>query len=222
MRVGGRSRHRHPATPRPASSTTRGRAARSWECGWGLAGDHQVDNAALALAAVGLLGVPLDEAARRAGLDEARWPGRLERVAPDLRVDGAHNPEGAAALARALAGEPRVTLLVGLLADKDAASVLGALLPVCAHLVCTEPDSPRAPAGGGAGAGGAPPGTGAPCRDRALRGGGAGGGAARGPRPRRAGGGVRIALPGGCAAAPGDGRSGRSGAGGRPALRRGT
>ena len=64
-----------------------------------LAGRHQVENARTAVAALSLFGVPA--AAIRAGIAKAVWPGRLERVAtnPDIILDGAHNPAGAAALA---------------------------------------------------------------------------------------------------------------------------
>ena len=67
-----------------------------------LAGLHQQANAALAAAALRLLdraGLPVGEDAIRAGLAGARWPGRLETVGGVL-LDGAHNPDGAAALAR--------------------------------------------------------------------------------------------------------------------------
>ena len=114
----------------------------------GLAGRHQVDNAAVALAAVGLLPLAVTDEARRRGLLATRWPGRLERVAPGLWLDGAHNAEGAAALGRSLASGATVargvTLLMGMLGDKDAEAVLGALLPCARRLVCTRPDSPRA------------------------------------------------------------------------------
>ena len=56
-----------------------------------------------ALEAAGIARVPAD--ARRRGYAEARWPGRLELVTADGRdvlLDGAHNADGAAALASAL------------------------------------------------------------------------------------------------------------------------
>jgi dihydrofolate synthase/folylpolyglutamate synthase len=83
----------------------------------GLLGGHQALNAAVALAVLDALrddgdrrGRPLphlDESATRRGFAEARWPGRLEYL-PETRygpmlLDGAHNPAGARALARALA-----------------------------------------------------------------------------------------------------------------------
>src|SRR5207247_5785132 len=75
-----------------------------------LGGEHQRANAGIAVALADetcrRLGRPLPAEAVRHGLAAARWPGRLERIAPDLLLDCAHNPEGAAALAAALAAEP--------------------------------------------------------------------------------------------------------------------
>jgi dihydrofolate synthase/folylpolyglutamate synthase len=72
----------------------------------------------------------------RAGLTATRWPGRLERiehVGTTVLLDGAHNPDGAAALARALdelaayLPDGAATLLLGVLADKDAGAMVAAL-----------------------------------------------------------------------------------------------
>ncbi len=65
-----------------------------------LLGRHQGENLALAVRAARALGA--DEAAIRTGLLRLENPGRLERLGPYL-LDGAHNAEGARALARALA-----------------------------------------------------------------------------------------------------------------------
>ena len=72
-----------------------------------LVGRHQYRNAAVALAAVELLqekGWNIPEKVIRQGLQQVRWPGRLEVVAeqPLLVLDGAHNPAAAATLAQAL------------------------------------------------------------------------------------------------------------------------
>ena len=114
-----------------------------------LAGPHQQGNAALAATALGLLdaaGLPVPERAIARGIERARWPGRLETVAGVL-LDGAHNPDGAAALAAALPalcpGQP-VELVFGVLADKDYRGILIALAPVVRGLHLVEPRSPRA------------------------------------------------------------------------------
>src|SRR5262245_36365535 len=91
----------------------------------GLAGRFQVDNAAVALAALedgGWLGGIPDETIR-AAVATVRWPGRLEvlRERPRVILDGAHNPAGVAALVGELAGLTRgrpVHLVFGVLADK--------------------------------------------------------------------------------------------------------
>ncbi|CAN5851556.1 folylpolyglutamate synthase/dihydrofolate synthase family protein [soil metagenome] len=144
----------------------------------GLLGRHQADNAGLALAVLeglaeaGLADVP-DEALRLAWQD-ARWPGRLELLAlgsdgrahpaetgaphpaaPDVLLDGAHNPHGTAALAvaldelRPLLSTGRLTLLLGVLRDRDVPALLDPLLhlPFMAHaqLIATDvPGTPRA------------------------------------------------------------------------------
>ncbi|MFL5300821.1 MAG: glutamate ligase domain-containing protein, partial [Anaeromyxobacteraceae bacterium] len=88
--------------------------------------------------------VPAESIAR--GIATARWPGRLERVG-GLLLDGAHNPDGAAALAAALRalhpGRP-VELVFGVLADKDHAAMLAAVAPVARALHLVAPSSPRA------------------------------------------------------------------------------
>jgi dihydrofolate synthase/folylpolyglutamate synthase len=116
-----------------------------------LHGAHQLDNAALALAAAQAhVGVPLDEEAVHEGFARVTSPGRLEVMGtqPLILLDGAHNAAGAAALTRALrdefAPQPR-TLVVGLLREKDPAEMLAALDVVgVEHLVCTRPPTPRA------------------------------------------------------------------------------
>jgi dihydrofolate synthase / folylpolyglutamate synthase len=114
-----------------------------------LAGAHQQENAALAAAALRALargGLPLSDGAIARGIADARWPGRLETLGGVL-LDGAHNPDGAAALATALrslhSGRP-VELVFGVLFDKDHAGMLHAVAPVVRALHLVSPSSPRA------------------------------------------------------------------------------
>lgn len=119
-----------------------------------LAGEHQAQNAALALAAVeAFLGAgrsrELDADAIRDGFAAARSPGRLERVrtSPTILIDAAHNPHGAAALAAAVQSEYHFQRLVGVVAvlrDKDAEGVLSALEAILDEVVVTVNSSPRA------------------------------------------------------------------------------
>ena len=145
----------------------------------GLRGRHQAANAAVAdglLDALGAAGIAtVGVAARREGYASARWPGRLELLpVPIARsgvdgprqvlLDGAHNVDGAAALALALddlgpwlrpssdafPGAHRVPLTIvwGAMADKDVDAVVGRLAssPALerATIVCTAVDLPRA------------------------------------------------------------------------------
>jgi dihydrofolate synthase/folylpolyglutamate synthase len=135
--------------------------------GIALRGRHQAANAAVAdalldaLELAGIASTPAD--ARRLGYATARWPGRLELVAAgdrDVLLDGAHNPDGAAALARALddlrphlagGGETPpapLTLVWASMADKDVAGVIAAAAAsqalAGATIVCTALDLPRA------------------------------------------------------------------------------
>ena len=119
-----------------------------------LHGEHQAHNAAVALAAVeAFFGAgaqrQLDVDAVRAGFAAVTSPGRLERVrsSPTVFIDAAHNPAGAAALARTLTGEFDFRFLVGVLsvlADKDVDGILAALEPVFDHVLVTHNGSPRA------------------------------------------------------------------------------
>ncbi|MFI5009009.1 MAG: bifunctional folylpolyglutamate synthase/dihydrofolate synthase [Solirubrobacterales bacterium] len=88
------------------------------------------------------------EAVRDAALHIAT-PGRMHVLdgEPLVVLDGAHNPAAAQELARELPelleGRP-LGLVLGVLEDKDAASILKALLPLCARAWFTAPPSPRA------------------------------------------------------------------------------
>lgn len=128
----------------------------------GLLGAHQAANAAVALAileALGRAGIAQASAdSIRRGLAEARWPGRLELLrvdGVDVLLDGAHNVDGARALAAAFddlgphLGQGRATLLLGVLADKDVPGILDALRTAPALrdalvLATPVPDSARA------------------------------------------------------------------------------
>lgn len=118
-----------------------------------LVGQHQVENAALAVAALKLAfgdGSPLDDAAVRTGLCSADHPGRFERITTTagqtIIIDGAHTPIAAeslrAALARHVAAE-RVTFVVGMLQDKQPDPFLKALVPKAARWIVAELESPR-------------------------------------------------------------------------------
>jgi dihydrofolate synthase / folylpolyglutamate synthase len=115
------------------------------------AGAFQRANFALAVAAAEEFMRPedLDPETVRSAARELRLPGRLETVASDPLVihDGAHNPAAARALRNALeplVGELKLTAVLSVLDDKDAAGILGELLPLCERAVLTRSGHPRA------------------------------------------------------------------------------
>jgi dihydrofolate synthase / folylpolyglutamate synthase len=115
-------------------------------------GEHQRQNAALAVAAADALaqqqGLPLTPAAVEAGLQDAWLPARLElvRARPRLLIDAAHNVDSARALADALRAVPLrpLWLVLGILRDKDARAILRVLLPLADGVITVTPTSPRA------------------------------------------------------------------------------
>ena len=116
-----------------------------------LHGRHQAANAATALAAVAaFLGRrELDAEVVRAGFAAVTSPGRLEvaQRRPLVLLDGAHNPDGARALAAALREEfpaARRTTVLACLADKDVHGILRGLAPVTDRLIVTTNRNPRA------------------------------------------------------------------------------
>ncbi|MDR1297200.1 MAG: bifunctional folylpolyglutamate synthase/dihydrofolate synthase [Deltaproteobacteria bacterium] len=125
-----------------------------------LAGPHQADNAAMALAlAETLAGLGYKLSPEKAGpaLAKVGWPGRAETFEPGawppdhsglapLILDGAHNPAGAEALSRLLAAAPRkkLHLVAGVMADKDIGGVLGPVAALADQLYLTRPRYRRA------------------------------------------------------------------------------
>ena len=109
---------------------------------------YQVQNAALAVAAVRLLLGGLDETAVRQALAGTAVPGRLQVVAerPLVLADGAHNPDGVRVLAQSLLAVRRPRPSVGVLAimrDKDYPAMIAGLLPLLDGVVCTQASEPR-------------------------------------------------------------------------------
>lgn len=117
-----------------------------------LHGEHQGDNAAVALAAAeAFFDRPLDDALVREAFGSVENPGRFEvlRHDPLLILDGAHNPDGARAAMTTLeegftiGGELR--LVIGTLTGRDPEELLRILgVDRAAEVVCCAPDSPRA------------------------------------------------------------------------------
>ncbi len=115
----------------------------------GLPGQYQQRNAMTVLALLEELcrqGYAIPESAVRQGLAKAVWPARLEWC-ENVLIDGAHNPQGVAALTEYvdvyLANRRRV-LLSGVLADKLQPEMLGQMVHIARDIVTVTPDTPRA------------------------------------------------------------------------------
>jgi dihydrofolate synthase/folylpolyglutamate synthase len=89
----------------------------------------------------------LSEVSIREGLRSVRWEGRLEVVKrePLVLLDGAHNPAGARVLGNFLSEikqvrKGRLSLVIGILADKNISGILKELAPFSDEVVLTRPD----------------------------------------------------------------------------------
>ncbi len=108
-----------------------------------LAGPHQIENSLTAAVALRQLGIP------PAGIAQTRWPGRLERFgeAPEILLDGAHNPAGARVLAQYIEQfyrDTKVWLIYGTMRDKAVEEITGLLFPLAHKLILTAPGNARA------------------------------------------------------------------------------
>ncbi|MGB5823314.1 MAG: folylpolyglutamate synthase/dihydrofolate synthase family protein [Proteocatella sp.] len=80
---------------------------------------------------------------------DTKWPGRMELLLenPMTIIDGAHNVDGALNLGKTIESYlfgKRITLVLGMLKDKDIKSVAEILIPKVERLIITVPNSPRA------------------------------------------------------------------------------
>lgn len=116
-------------------------------------GEHQIQNAVLALTALHVLEkvhhVSISKEALYKGFQKANWPGRLEVMGrrPTVMIDGAHNVHGMKSLAKAirtLYKDRRIILVMGMLGDKDVEGMLQEILPLADQVIVTKPKNPRA------------------------------------------------------------------------------
>jgi len=118
-----------------------------------LAGQHQLENATLALATLEALrkkGISWDEKALRSGLHNVFWPARIEVVGhdPTIVVDGAHNVDSMEKLLGALQASfqiHRLIVVLGVARDKDLPGIVRTLAGVDT-VVLTRMANPRAAA----------------------------------------------------------------------------
>ena len=117
-----------------------------------LAGRHQLENAAVAVAILERWSMSVQHIPTEAivtGLTECEWPARLEWLrlpGGELLIDAAHNPAGAAALASYLkdTGSKKLPIVFAAMADKDLNGMIEALSPVASNFIATTVPHARA------------------------------------------------------------------------------
>ena len=118
-----------------------------------LPGEHQIRNAALAIVAAKIVSKQdsrITEEHLHLGAARTKWPGRLEKIAsaPDVILDGAHNPNGADALRNALDKyypEKKRAFVFGMMGDKSVDEVIKILFrPSDTVFAVRADDGPRA------------------------------------------------------------------------------
>ena len=117
-----------------------------------LLGKHQLYNAAVVLTIVKALrerGLIISDEAMREGIASVSWPGRFELVARDplFIVDGGHNPQCIEALVhnvRDYLNGRALTVLTGVLADKDYSAMYQDMAQYVSQFVTVTPPNPRA------------------------------------------------------------------------------
>ena len=112
-----------------------------------LLGTHQVYNAVTAITVANCLNIP--ETAIKDGLKNTRFSGRFEVIGknPLMIIDGAHNFSGVLALKNALEtyfSDKKITLVMGMLKDKEYEKCLAELAPLANVFIATQPENPRA------------------------------------------------------------------------------
>jgi dihydrofolate synthase / folylpolyglutamate synthase len=116
-----------------------------------LLGAHQIENAAIAYAALKTSGIAIPDEDIQKGFAQVKWPARFEvlRREPPVVIDSAHNRDSARRLRETLDEyfpEIPVILVFCALEDKDIAGMLEELKPRLECVVATRADHPRAPA----------------------------------------------------------------------------
>jgi dihydrofolate synthase/folylpolyglutamate synthase len=117
-----------------------------------LLGDHQLENAAVAVGALEVLadqGISIPSDGMAAGLAQVDWPGRLQVLqrSPLVVVDGAHNAYSVRKLKEALQGcfdFDGAILIVGASRDKNVSGIVAELAQTSASVIVTRSAHPRA------------------------------------------------------------------------------
>lgn len=116
-----------------------------------LLGNYQIQNCVTVLNACAVLqrqGLSLTEAGIREGIRRTRWAGRMEICGkePMILLDGAHNADGIKQLASSLplyAKGKKITLVLGVLGDKEYELMTSEIFPLIHQAILTEPANER-------------------------------------------------------------------------------
>lgn len=111
-------------------------------------GEHQLDNAAIAIMAAQILGIHNNDLIARAVYDTI-WPGRVEILSknPLVVIDGAHNVDGMISLKNTIKeywNNYHIIAVLGMLSDKEREKALAELLPLIDHAIITKVPNARA------------------------------------------------------------------------------
>lgn len=118
-----------------------------------LAGRYQVENAALAVEVLDVLGergFPVTEEHLHRGLRETQWPGRFTVIKkqPIFIADGAHNEDAAKRLAESVSfyfTNRKIIYIMGILRDKEYDKIIALTHEYADHIITvTSPGNPRA------------------------------------------------------------------------------
>jgi dihydrofolate synthase/folylpolyglutamate synthase len=117
----------------------------------GLVGDHQKDNASVALSVLSSLG--LTQGSQNTALQNTKWPARMEKMNdnPEIWFDCGHNVDGAKTIATQLdkwkTDNPTrpIHLVLGLANDKDPNEFLSLLVPYINSITCVDLMNARNP-----------------------------------------------------------------------------
>ncbi|MDD4843742.1 MAG: bifunctional folylpolyglutamate synthase/dihydrofolate synthase [Anaerotignum sp.] len=116
-----------------------------------LLGQHQIQNCVTILEACEVLkksGYPFTKNQIQVGISKAFWAGRMEicKKNPLVILDGAHNVDGIRRLAENVStyfGNKKITLILGVLGDKEYEKMARLIVPFASQVVLTEPHSER-------------------------------------------------------------------------------
>ncbi len=116
-----------------------------------MAGQHQINNASVAITAILTLrengAVDISDASIRQALAKAQWAGRFEQLPGAIILDGAHNPEGTAALIQTLKTvypQQNYRFIYAALSDKDHAQSIALMDSIATSIAFTQIELPNA------------------------------------------------------------------------------